>query len=168
RSKWLHAFTMSGSAFEPGPFDSTRCGADSTQPSRTIPGKPTEMRSYFSMGLMSCCSVSTNRVGDSGYGVGTRNRSVSIFPVASSADAFSPLPPMSIARVIGPVFASVLAALVLLAVVMTGRLCLRPDRVYAASERELCGDRDAGHHSKRDGRQRWERSWSRTTSAWTV
>ena len=50
-----------------------------------------------------------------GYGVGTRSRSVSILPEASSADAFRPLPPMSIARVIGPVF-----ALLFWAEVMTG------------------------------------------------
>ena len=43
-----------------------------------------------------------SRLGGSGYGVGTRMRSVSALPFASSARAFKPLPPMSIASVIGP------------------------------------------------------------------
>src|SRR3954451_17318190 len=69
-----------------------------------MPGKPTEIRSYFLIGFTSSGRGDTNRNGDSGYGVATRNRSVSILPSASSADAFNPLPPMSMARVIGPLF----------------------------------------------------------------
>src|SRR3954470_14750283 len=93
-----------------------------------MPGNPTEIRSYFSIGLMSSCSVEINRDGDSGYGVGTRNRSVNIFPPPSSADAFNPLPPMSIARVIWPFF---------FAVIMPRRL--------------LRGDLEAGEHAVDDG-----------------
>src|SRR3954452_6568775 len=118
-----------------------------------MPGNPTEIRSYFSIGLMSSCSVETNRDGDSGYGGGTRTRPVNIWPPASSADAFKPLPPMSIARVIWPF---------LFAVIIPRRLGVRPaersacDDLGPSEGRQtsngwLRGDLEAGEHAVDDG-----------------
>ena len=83
------------------PFLVERLGAVSTRPARTNPGKPTETRSQ---GGSSCVSLSSARMstrGGHGYGVLVRTRSTILRPSASRTDALRPVPPMSIASVVG-------------------------------------------------------------------
>src|SRR5687768_513777 len=76
-----------------------RFGAVSTLPSRTTPGKPTDTRSNGPSGATMLASSSTIRGGGAPTGVGKRTRSVSIWAASSTTEAFSPVPPMSIAKV---------------------------------------------------------------------
>src|SRR5271169_4532746 len=66
-----------------------------------MPGNPAETRSYSGRGATRATRSSTSFGGGSGYLVATRTRSATMAPPASRTDAFSPVPPMSMARVQG-------------------------------------------------------------------
>src|SRR5947209_1035907 len=83
-----------------------RWGAVSTIPRRMTPGKPTETRSKWPSCATSSTSASTTLAGMLFSGVGTRTRSVESSLEALSTAPLRPVPPMSIARVRGPVEAS--------------------------------------------------------------
>jgi hypothetical protein len=72
-----------------------------TRPSRTTPGNPIDTRSNPPSGATSPTSASTSTFGGAGAGVATRSRSVIIPPRGSSTEAFSPVPPTSMASVLG-------------------------------------------------------------------
>ena len=50
----------------PGPLTVVKCGADSTTPPRTIPGKPTDARSAAGSGATSFLIEATSLPGGSG------------------------------------------------------------------------------------------------------
>ena len=79
----------------------TKCGAVRTMPLRTTPGKPTETRSKEGNGATSAAKSVDQRFGGHGYGVATRTRSATSLPSASSTEALRPVPPMSMASVVG-------------------------------------------------------------------
>ena len=85
----------------PGPCSVMKCGAESTTPLRTMPGNPADTRSASGSGATSATRSSTIVEGTHGYVVFTATRSATIAPVASSTDALSPVPPMSMANVYG-------------------------------------------------------------------
>src|SRR5947209_9043794 len=103
------AFSRSLNVFASGKLRQSsvpRCGAVSTTPRRMTPGKPTETRSKWPSWPASSTSASTTSAGVLFSGVGTRTRSVESSPEALSTAPLRPVPPISSARVSGPVAAS--------------------------------------------------------------
>ena len=85
----------------PGPALVERLGAVSTRPARTNPGNPTATRSQDGSWWVSLSSSRTRTRGQHGYGVLVRTRLTIFAPSASRTDALRPVPPMSIASVVG-------------------------------------------------------------------